>query len=69
MHIIVALVITGYVVSCEVRAPDAWRNCDARWGMVIGWMFESPLTSFKTYLRKKQDPSTSTSDGVKDPTS
>lgn len=64
MQILLSLVIAGYIGTCELKAPDSWKNCDTRWGMVVGWMFESPLTAFKSYLRKKQDPTASSTHDI-----
>ena len=31
-----AILLGGYVATCEYRAPDPWKACDNRWNLAIG---------------------------------
>lgn len=57
LHILVSIFIGGYLGSCELRAPDPLRACEARWGLVTGYLLESPfslLRSLETQRRRKR---------------
>jgi hypothetical protein len=37
--------LAGYIGVCEVRAPNPWAACDARWNVALGVLIPSPLQS------------------------
>lgn len=63
VQLLMGAVIAGYVGTCEARAPIPWQDCESRWGLVVGWMIESPVTAFaKGRSRNKQSASTNRDD-------
>jgi hypothetical protein len=35
--------LVGYIGVCEVRAPNPWAACDARWNVALGVLIPSPI--------------------------